>query len=115
MTAPLPTAPPQVLLAHHLKALKLPTILREYDKQAKLCAAEGVDHTRFLLRLVELELIERDPFAGRPPRYVRAMEYDYQFTNFTERRQTGNWWKRELKGAYFPPISLRPQAAPEKP
>ena len=60
MTAPLPTAPPQVLLAHHLKALKLPTILREYDKQAKLCAAEGVDHTRFLLRLVELELIERE-------------------------------------------------------
>jgi DNA replication protein DnaC len=60
MTAPPPTAPPQVLLAHHLKALKLPTILREYDKQAQLCAAEGVDHTRYLLRLVELELIERE-------------------------------------------------------
>lgn len=60
MTAPLPTAPPQVLLAHHLKALKLPTILREYEKQAQLCAAEGVDHTRYLLRLVELELIERE-------------------------------------------------------
>ena len=24
---------PQLLLAHHLKALKLPTFLREYDKQ----------------------------------------------------------------------------------
>ena len=35
---------PQLLLAHHLKALKLPTFLREYDKQARQCAAEGVDH-----------------------------------------------------------------------
>ena len=51
---------PQVLLAHHLKALKLPTLLREYDKVARQCAAEGVDHVRFLLRLVELEVIDRE-------------------------------------------------------
>ena len=53
------TDTPQVLLAHHLKALKLPTFLREYDKLAQQCAAEGTDHTRYLLRLSELELIER--------------------------------------------------------
>jgi hypothetical protein len=35
---------PQVLLAHHLKALRLPTFLREYDKIARQCAAEGVDY-----------------------------------------------------------------------
>src|ERR687885_2847485 len=51
---------PQVLLAHHLKALKLPTFLREYDKLARQCAAEGVDHTGYLLRLAELELLERE-------------------------------------------------------
>lgn len=51
---------PQLLLAHHLKALKLPTILREYDKVARECAAQGVEHTRYLLRLTELELIERE-------------------------------------------------------
>ena len=51
---------PQVLLAHHLKALKLPTFLREYDRQARLCAAEGVDYPRYLLRLAEQELIDRD-------------------------------------------------------
>ena len=39
---------PQLLLAHHLKALKLPTFLREYDKQARQCAAEGVDHVRYV-------------------------------------------------------------------
>ena len=54
------TDPPELLLAHHLKALKLPTFLREYDKLARQCAAEGVDHTRYLLRLAELELIERE-------------------------------------------------------
>ena len=50
----------QVLLAHHLKALKLPAILREYDKIARVCAAEGVDYPRYLLRLVEAEVIERE-------------------------------------------------------
>ncbi len=54
------SAPPEILLAHHLKQLKLPTILREYDKVAALCAAEGLDHVRYLMRLVELELIERE-------------------------------------------------------
>ena len=51
---------PKVLLAHHLKSLRLPTFLREYDKVAQQCADEGVDHPRYLLRLTELELIERE-------------------------------------------------------
>jgi len=54
------TTDPKVLLAHHLKKLKLPTILAEYDKVARHCAEEGVDHPRYLLRLAELELIERE-------------------------------------------------------
>ena len=48
-----------VLLERHLKELKLPTFLREYDKLASRCAAEGVDHPDYLLRLSELELIDR--------------------------------------------------------
>ena len=54
------TDTPQLLLTHHLKALKLPTFLHEHDKLARQCAAEGVDHTGYLLRLAELELIERE-------------------------------------------------------
>jgi DNA replication protein DnaC len=54
------SATPQVLLGHHLKALRLPTILREYDKVARQCGAEGVDHVRYLLRLAELEMIDRE-------------------------------------------------------
>ena len=48
-----------ILLEHHLKELRLPSFLREYGKMAAQCAAEGVDHPQYLLRLVELELINR--------------------------------------------------------
>ncbi len=50
---------PPLLLEHHLKELKLPTFLGEYGKLAARCAAEGVDHPDYLLRLAELELIDR--------------------------------------------------------
>ena len=48
-----------LLLEHHLKELKLPSFLREYGKMVAQCAAEGVDHPGYLLRLAELELIDR--------------------------------------------------------
>ena len=48
-----------LLLEHHLKELKLPSFLREYEKMAAQCASEGVDHPQYLLRLAELELIDR--------------------------------------------------------
>ena len=54
---------PRVLLEHHLKQLRLPTFLREYDKVTRQCAAEGVDYPRFLLRLTELELLDRERLA----------------------------------------------------
>jgi DNA replication protein DnaC len=53
-------APPRVLLTHHLRQLKLPTVLREYEKVAAEAARDGQDHIRYLLRLVELELIDRE-------------------------------------------------------
>ena len=50
---------PTLLLEHHLKELKLPSFLREYSKVTAHCAAENVDHPGYLLRLAELELIDR--------------------------------------------------------
>ena len=64
---------PQVLLAHHLKALKLPTVVHEYEKIARQCAAEGVDFIGFLVRLVELELIERERHSVQ--RRIRAAHF----------------------------------------
>jgi predicted DCC family thiol-disulfide oxidoreductase YuxK len=73
---------------------------------------------RLMTRLLQgsvpvLELLDKNPFPDSPPKYLRAMMYDYRFTNFDERRQTGNWWKRQPKGEYFPPISLRGNAPPD--
>ena len=53
------TDQPTLLLEHHLKELRLPSFLREYGKMAAQCAAENVDHPQYLLRLAELELIDR--------------------------------------------------------
>jgi DNA replication protein DnaC len=64
---------PQVLLEHHLKALRLPTILREYDNVAQQCAAEDVDYPRFLLRITELELLDRERRATE--RRVRQAKF----------------------------------------
>ena len=67
---------PTLLLEHHLKELKLPSFLREYGKLASQCAAEGVSHPDYLLRLAELEvtdrhqrLVQRRIRAARFPRH----------------------------------------------
>ena len=53
------TDKPTLLLEHHLKELRLPSFLREYGKMAAQCAADNVDHPQYMLRLAELELIDR--------------------------------------------------------
>ena len=53
-----------VLLRHHLKALKLPTMHDECEKIAGRCAADNADHLAFLLQLCELELIDRERRAA---------------------------------------------------
>jgi hypothetical protein len=52
-------------------------------------------------------LLDRNPFPQGPPRYLRAVEYEYHFTDFAERRATGAWWQRTEKATYLPAISLR--------
>ena len=53
-----------VLLKHHLKALKLPTMHGECEKIAARCAKENVDHLGFLLQLCEMELLDRERRAA---------------------------------------------------
>jgi hypothetical protein len=53
-----------------------------------------------------LALMERDPFDGKPPRYVRGMLDDTRFTTFAEWEATGNWWRSEPRGIYFPAVTL---------
>src|SRR4028119_1798607 len=55
-----PVETPQVLLDHYLKTLRLPRFSREYDKVAGQCAQERSDYPRYLLRLCELEVLDRE-------------------------------------------------------
>jgi predicted DCC family thiol-disulfide oxidoreductase YuxK len=66
----------------------------------------------FMLRLLQgspdvLALVARNPFPASPPKYVRALLFDYSFTDFAGRRATGEWWKRAPQGVYFPPVSAQ--------
>jgi hypothetical protein len=64
----------------------------------------------FLVRLLQgspdvLALLDWNPFPDEPPRYVRAVLYQYHFTRSGD--GTTGWWKREERGLYCPPLSLR--------
>lgn len=66
----------------------------------------------FAIRLLQgspdvIELLERNPFPEAPPRYVRAVLYDYRFADVETKREKGAWWERERKGLYCRPIALR--------
>ena len=80
---------------------------------AALSYYHGVPWFRhFLLRLLRgssdvLALMRKNPFADKPPRFVRAVLYDYRFTDFTAGRATGAWWRRERRGLYSPVLSSR--------
>lgn len=51
-----------------------------------------------------IALLDDNPFPARPPRYVRALLYDYRMTDRETRRRTGAWWRRELLGTYVPSL-----------
>ena len=52
-----------------------------------------------------LALLDSNPFAEGPPKYVRAQLYDYGFADRRTRVQTHQWWVRRPKGLYFPQVS----------
>lgn len=53
-----------------------------------------------------LGLIKKNPFPDKAPKFIRARAYLYQFTKPEEKKESGNWWKRELVGDYIGPVSL---------
>ncbi len=66
---------------------------------------------RLLQRLLENEptvtaLLARNPFPMRPPRFVRAVLYEYRMTSLAEHRESGAYWRRRPLGLYFPPCTL---------
>ena len=56
-----------------------------------------------------LGLLAANPFPASPPRYVRAVLYNYHFTDLATHHRTGDWWRREEQGTYCPVLSLSPK------
>jgi hypothetical protein len=52
-----------------------------------------------------LHLFRGNPFPQAPPRYVRAVLWQYWFTSMDEKRRTGDWWRRQMLGLYAPAIT----------
>ncbi len=52
-----------------------------------------------------LRLMGPNPFAGAPPRWIRARLFRYRYSSWRERRATGAWWVREPAGTLLPPVS----------
>ncbi len=59
-----------------------------------------------------LELFAANPFAGAPPKLVRAVIYQYWFTSLAEKRATGMWWRRRFLGLYAPELTYKPDGQP---
>jgi len=53
-----------------------------------------------------LSLFRGNPFPQIPPRYVRAVLWQYRFTSIKEKRRTGDWWRREDLGLYAPELTM---------
>lgn len=82
------------------------------DWQMWFAALESYQQNRwfvnFMIKLLQgepavLRLLQYNPFPKAPPKYIRASLYLYEFTSFGEK----GWWKRQQRGLYFPPVSLK--------
>lgn len=54
-----------------------------------------------------LKLIRENPFPEQPPKFIRALAYEYTFTSFAEKKKTGQWWNRRFIDSYSPTLSLK--------
>lgn len=87
------------------------------DWQLWFAALQDVRQNSWLLRLMQqllkdsfpvVQLLAKNPFEAKPPKYIRAMLYEYHFTTLAEKQGTRAWWKRDLVGAYSPVFRLGP-------
>jgi lipase maturation factor len=53
-------------------------------------------------------LFGSNPFASAPPKQIRAVLWQYWFTDRATKRATGQWWRREFRGLYAPTLMMAP-------
>jgi hypothetical protein len=52
-----------------------------------------------------LGLFAGNPFASAPPKYLRAVLWQYWFSTPKEKRELGIWWTRKYLGTYAPTLT----------
>jgi hypothetical protein len=55
-----------------------------------------------------LALFAGDPVPGEPPQQVRAVLWQYWFSDWKDKRQQGLWWRRQQVGLYAPTLQRGP-------
>jgi hypothetical protein len=58
-----------------------------------------------------LSLFAGNPFPGKPPREVRAVVWQYWFTDLNVKRAEGLWWRRKFLGLYAPTLQIEPDGS----
>ena len=59
-----------------------------------------------------LELFAKNPFPSSPPKQVRAVIYQYWFTDLKTKHETGTWWRRQVLGEYAPALEMQSNGKP---
>jgi lipase maturation factor 1 len=59
-----------------------------------------------------LQLFAKNPFPAAPPKEVRAVVYQYWFTDLKTKHETGMWWRRQLLGEYAPAVEMQSNGTP---
>ena len=64
-----------------------------------------------LVRLLQgsepvIKLFSYNPFPDNPPKYIRALFYEYQFTEPGDHHPQSQWWYRKPVGVYQPAVKL---------
>lgn len=67
---------------------------------------------QFLFCLLEgkkevLKLLRHNPFPDKPPTFIRVQLYQYTYSDFQTKKETGNWWNREYVGQFSPNLKLK--------
>ncbi|HKW67428.1 MAG TPA: lipase maturation factor family protein [Terriglobales bacterium] len=73
-----------------------------------------VAHTEELLLINDpevLTLFADNPFATKAPTQVRAVLWQYWFTDMATKRQQGLWWHRQDLGLYAPALERQPDGS----
>jgi hypothetical protein len=85
------------------------------DWRLWFAAMEPIEQNPWVLSLVQGllagspdldQFFVSNPFPSSPPKLIRAYVYDYHFATPYERKSTGNWWRRDNKRVFLPPVML---------